>query len=131
MTTNTSFYCRISSSLTILLFLNSQLSPGLSSGDVRIPVIDIQPIMDSGNPSYHLTALAIHKSFRKYGIFIGLGQFLNSAADTGETHSAKRLFALPLEEKLAAKMNDSESFGRGYIAFGEEAGSYNFQIVSK
>lgn len=130
MTTNSSLYCRISSYLTILLFLNSQLSPGLSSSNVRIPVIDIQPIMDSGNPSYHLTALAIHKSFQKYGLFIGLGQFLNSAADTGETHSAKmRLFALPLLEKLAAKMNDSESFGRGYIAFGEEAGSYNFQIV--
>lgn len=108
----------------LLLFLNFQLSPSLSSGNVRIPVIDILPIMDSGNPSYHSTAIAIHKSFQKYGLFIGLGQFLNSAAYTREILSSKRLFALPLQEKLAAKMNDSESFGRGYIAFGEEAGLY-------
>lgn len=105
------------------IFLYCELSTGIT-GNFGVPVINIRPILDRDNPSYNITALAVHNSFQKYGLFIGINNFSNpaSAADE-EISSAKSLFSLSLQEKLAVKMNDSESFGRGYIPFGEEAGS--------
>lgn len=89
-----------------------------------LPVIDISLCDDSHAEHVKNTCYnAIDTALIDYGTFVAIGHGIEQAYFEKAFENSKLLFSLNNEEKLNVSMSSfNESFGRGYIPFGLEAG---------
>jgi isopenicillin N synthase-like dioxygenase len=101
------------------------------AGEVSVPVVvDVSPLLlDRFSAEARAVARVIDLALREQGLVIvtGLGDELSFAKES--LQAAKTLFTLQANVKAeVAIKNTAESFGRGYLGFGDESGvASNFE----
>lgn len=83
----------------------------------RIPVIDLAPSFGGDPAAFERIAREIHTACRETGFFYVSGHGIDPALMGGQFAWAKRLFDLPLEQKLALHMKQSPT-ASGYEPIG-------------
>jgi isopenicillin N synthase-like dioxygenase len=85
----------------------------------EIPVIDIAPLVGRSGDR-RAVADAIGRACRECGFFYVVGHDVDPALQAGLETQAQHFFALPLEEKLAIRMERGGPAWRGYFPVGAE-----------
>ena len=108
---------------TILVFANKD----------SLPIIDISLCDDSHAEHVKNTCYnAIDTALTDYGTFVAIGHGIKPSYFEKAFENSKMLFSLNNEEKLNVSMSSfNESFGRGYIPFGLEAGVSSYFEVKE
>lgn len=98
-----------------------------------LPIIDISLCDDSHAEHVKNTCYnAIDTALNDYGTFVAIGHGIEPSYFEKAFENSKMLFLLNNEEKLNVSMSSfNESFGRGYIPFGLEAGVSSYFEVKE
>jgi isopenicillin N synthase-like dioxygenase len=98
-----------------------------------LPIIDISLCDDSHAEHVKNTCYsAIDTALTDYGTFVAIGHGIEQSYFEKAFENSKMLFSLNNEEKLNVSMSSfNESFGRGYIPFGLEAGVSSYFEVKE
>jgi isopenicillin N synthase-like dioxygenase len=83
-----------------------------------IPVIDLTDYMAGTPGSLETTGRAIHDALTQVGFFVLIGHGVPDSLISAIFAEAKRLHALPMEDKLALRLNEHNN---GYMASGRYA----------
>ncbi len=84
-----------------------------------IPAVDVDPLI-SGGPGRARAARAIDAACREVGFFYALGHGVDEGLQRQLEETSRRFFALPIDEKLAIRMERGGRAWRGYFPLGGE-----------
>ena len=85
-----------------------------------IPAIDISELLNGDDAQRHAVAKLLGQAAREVGFFYVVGHGISQACQDALFAQTRRLFDLPLEQKMAYYIGKSDNH-RGYVPAGEEA----------
>jgi len=84
----------------------------------EIPIIDISPLMNGGNPN--AVATQIHEACTNHGFFYVSGHGVSEKLQNDLKQFSTSFFQLPLSEKMKISMSNGGKTWRGYFPVGDE-----------